>query len=189
MAMEFYQVEPSSAGYPDRWFLGEPYDERGQEIDSRLFTYGRPYTGPRPRRIVLGYAGREAQMNFADVGMLVVSGPIVRILRRVAPAAMEAYPVAVEDADQEYYIINVVCLCECLDESRSEIMRWTAAGGRPDKVGQYRMVINLTIDTAKANGLDLFRIRGWVVPIIVSGRLRALLEREPDLGVSFDPVG
>ena len=75
-----------------------------------------------------------------------------------------------------------------MDETRSEIMRWKHEDGRPDKVGRYRMVGNLTIDPTRVRNRHIFRIDDWEIALIVSERLKIALEAIPELGVVFSPV-
>lgn len=60
--------------------------------------------------------------------------------------------------------------------------------GRPEKVGQYLMVTNLTINPDRTDGQDIFRIRGWEIALIVSEEIKRSIEGMPNLGVVFDPV-
>ena len=59
--------------------------------------------------------------------------------------------------------------------------------GRPDRVGDYKDVHPLRVDPRRTN-YDIFRIRGWVRPLIVSDRLKTAMEEIDNLGVVFEPV-
>jgi len=60
--------------------------------------------------------------------------------------------------------------------------------GRPDKIDSYRMVAKLRINLSKVQGVNLFRVRGWDVPLIVSGEIKEKIEKNRFVGVVFELV-
>jgi hypothetical protein len=188
MAPHFYELLADDTGYADRWFLGSPIGQSGREIDPRLFTYGRPYDGDIPMAVAVSHPGRIVEFNFADFDMPVVSNPVARMLVRLNPADVELLPVTVEGMEEGACIVNVISRCVCLDEGKSEILRWSEEDARPDKVGQYRMVTRLTIDPKKPQNHDIFRIDGWRIALIVSERLREFIGQVPNSGVRAERV-
>jgi hypothetical protein len=88
----------------------------------------------------------------------------------------------------QFNIVNILSICECLDETSSEILTWKHEDGEPAKVGRYRAVYVLKIDPKRAERLDLFRVAGWDVAVIVSDRLKSAFERDRVSGVHFLPV-
>lgn len=183
MPQRFYRLLTDDATFGDRWFLGRPIGESGDEIDPRLFNYGRPYTGERPVAVPISYTGRMVQFNFAAFDMPVASQSVASIIREVSPTAVEFYPVSVGGMEHGAFILNVLSRCACLDEGRSKVTKWSEEDGRPDKIGQYKMVIDLIVEPAKARGHDIFRIEGWKIALIVSENLWRRLREVPDLGV------
>ena len=171
-----------------RWYLDEPTTSDGQHIDARQFVRGVAYVGPMPCHVPVQVPGEPLAVNLAAFDMPVFSREAAQIAEQIAPDEIERFPVLVDLRDGGYEIVNVKCSAACLDEHQSEVMRWHATNGRPDKAGQYRMVTKLMIDPARAGGLDIFRIRGWEIALIVSDRLRRALCGVPRLGVSFLPV-
>jgi hypothetical protein len=84
--------------------------------------------------------------------------------------------------------LNVLTSCDCIDEARTVGDKWTMASGRPDKVGMYRMIVNLFIDPDRVGGAQILRIRNWATPLIVSERVvSAMTDPERD-GVALIPV-
>ena len=67
-------------------------------------------------------------------------------------------------------------------------MKWTEKDGRPDKVGKYRHLGDLTIDSSRTNGHHIFRIRDWEIALIVSERVKDALNGIDDLGIVFQAV-
>jgi hypothetical protein len=188
MQRRYFRIETDDQRFAERWFLDEPVSKTGEEIDAREFTYGRSYTGPVPANVPIQYDGRRVQFNLAAFDMPVVSEEIARLLKRMAGDEAEFFPVTIGGVISDYAILNAIYREACVDERRSEIMRWTAEDGRPDKVGRYRMVTNLTIDPTRTHDRHIFRIEDWEIALIVSQEAKQVLEDLPRLGVVFDPV-
>ena len=86
-------------------------------------------------------------------------------------------------------ILNVVNLVKCLNEDQSSFTKWTEEDGRPDRIGDYRMVTKLRIDPKAAAGNRLFRVRGWEIALIVNDRVKDCIEGFSESGVTFQEAG
>lgn len=176
------------SGARNMWFLDEPVSKDGKPIDAREFIHGRPYTGPTPYRVPIDQPGVRTEVTLAAFDMPVISQRVGKILDQFPRASVERFPVLVGSIGPGYEILNVMVTADCLDEKCSEITRFAASDGRPEKVGQYLMVTNLTINPDRTDGQDIFRIRGWEIALIVSEEIKRSIEGMPNLGVVFDPV-
>jgi len=67
-------------------------------------------------------------------------------------------------------------------------MRWGAADGQPDKVGDYGMLVDLRINAEAEGGHQIFRIAGWPVALIVSQDVKNLCEKLGGTGLSYQRV-
>ncbi len=186
--MPYFRILTDDVRFADRWFLDEPLTKDGQEIDAREFTNGRPYIGAVPVSVPIHTHGKRVKFCLAAFDMPVVSEEIVRIVTEIAGSDVECFPVAVGTTVSGYAILNVVALGACVDERRSDILRWQLDDDEPDKVGKYRMVSNLTIDPRRTDDRHIFRVDDWEVALIISEKVKASLEKIPDLGVIFQPV-
>lgn len=172
----------------DRWFLGIPQADDGTEIDARLFTGCKPYAGPLPKVVPIDNPGYEWGFNLAAFDMPVVSKDVIEAILSLSEGRCERYPVDVAGIKDKYIILNVLDSSRCIDEEKSEIMRWPANGRRPELAGRYRMITNLTIDPARTNGSHIFRLVGWEIALIVSEKVKEAIANIPELGVVFQPV-
>lgn len=69
------------------------------------------------------------------------------------------------------------------------VMKWTEEDDRPDKLGDYRQVINLTLSPELIPpGIDIFRVAGWTVALIVSETVKLAMEATGCAGAVFEPV-
>ena len=173
---------------PDRWHLRAPVLPSGEEIDARLFTGGRPVDPPASLRLPLRQPGRPLDFTLGDFDMPVATRPLAEYLARLAPGSVQCVPVSIDGEADEFVILNVLRSVRCLDEASSKIQYWTAADGRPEKVGQYRMVLNETIDAQRAAGFDLFRLGGWEIVIVCTDRVKQDLEKQGFSGLTFIPL-
>jgi hypothetical protein len=119
--------------------------------------------------------------------MPVVAEGIASTIREIAPADVNLFPVSIEGVQGQYFILNVIARLPCVDEYRSAVVKWTADDARPDKIGHYRMISDLTIDAERVRGHHMFRIDDWEVALIVSEELKNALENA-GLGISFELV-
>lgn len=170
-----------------RWFLGSPSDHTGRSVEPDLFTGGRELSGvPQPLHIGLRRGGDPLDWTFADFDMPVVSATVLALLQPFS-ARIQAISAFVEGAPS-FYVLNVLDVRDCLDESGSEFLRWRAEDGRPDRTGQYRQVSRLRIDSARATDSQLFRLKGYEIALIVSETIKRQFEQHAVSGVQFLPV-
>jgi hypothetical protein len=184
----FARILSDHMGCADQWFLDEPLSADGKEIDAREFMLGAPYCGPLPVMVPIGNPGRELAFNFGAFDFPVVSHAVAEIVRGIAPADVEWFPVGVPGAKHSYLILNAVCALDCLDEQSSEFTRWTEQDSRPDRLGQYHVISTIRIDPSRTANHHIFRIKGWPIALLVSCKLKDALTSIPDLGVVFKPV-
>jgi hypothetical protein len=171
MIQRFY-VMANDMSHGRRWYLRGPVGSSGQEIDPRLFTYG-VVVGPQGTlHVPLRLAGPSWDFTLADFDMPVVSAELGAHLKRLAPQAVQRFPVSVEGTQNSYEILNVTRTLRCFDEFASEIQYVTQDEFSPERIGSYEMVLKPVIDPAKVGNEQLFRVSGWEVMLVCSGDIR-----------------
>lgn len=185
--IDYYRVLDDNTRCADRWFLSEPLDADGVEIDARQFRYGCPFEGARPISIPIQYPGRRVAFNLAAFDMPVVTSEIAGVFEGLGFYDLQRFPVTI-GGESGFEIINVTVQLKCVDEVRSHVRKWGLSDNRPDKIGQYREFNPLVIDPALTEGRHFFRIWGSLVELIVSERLKDALAPLRDLGVVFQRV-
>lgn len=184
---KFYRLAADPAA-TSRWYLTAPRDPLDNRVDPRLFTEGLPVSSTTPLRVPLSQPGDEVGFNFAAFDMVVTPSEINSELQELVGSVIQRIPVAVEGSTNSFEILNVCALVPCLDEKRSLVTKWTDTDGRPDKIGQYRMINGLRIDPRIADGHHIFRIEGWPIALIVSESVKRLFENKNLSGVSYNRV-
>jgi hypothetical protein len=183
----FYRVVDDMSASP-RWFLQGPTTPSGDAVDPRLFTYGRPLPDPGPLYVELRRGGPALDFTLADFDMPIVSRELGVAIEAVAPGAVQRFPVTISGTAEPYEILNVVDVVHCLDERRSTVQYWQPSDGRPEKVGEYRMVVKETIDPLRAAGKHIFRLGGWTITLVADDTLRAILWPREFTGLEFQPL-
>lgn len=172
----------------ERWFLRSPINTRGEELDPRAFTRSSIFPVQDPLTLPLRRDGRPVDFNFGDFDMPVVKTDIVDKLEDVLDLQLQRIPVHILESVGQFDILNVLDQVDCIDAVKSVYTRWEANDGRPEKLGEYRMIIDLKIDPKCAHGHHLFRLKGWAIALIVSEQIKQALEALRVSGIEYDPV-
>lgn len=171
-----------------RWYLKSPLDADGNEVNPRIFTQGIQVDFQQQLVLPLRRSGKEVDFNFSDFDMVVTPSSLNSELEALLGSVIQRIPVEIENSSKRYEILNVSQLVECLDESRSLFTKWAAGDGRPEKIGQYRMIATLKIDPAAVKGRHLFRVAGWPISMIVSEEVKKFLESRKTSGLKYERV-
>ncbi|MCP3139214.1 imm11 family protein [Pyxidicoccus xibeiensis] len=173
------------------WDLGDPLDERGQEVeDPWMFRAGRPVHVEGLLTIPIEGRGRRLDFSTAGIGVTpIVHARVASIFEELAPNDVQFIPVNVQGRSEEYFILVATKLIRCIDdEASSEVLYWKPEDERPDKFGQYRSVSGMRIDRTKVGDAKVFRTWGWKIALIVSEDIKNALEREKVTGTWFSEV-
>ncbi|MCP3058839.1 hypothetical protein LXT21_08655 [Myxococcus sp. K38C18041901] len=173
------------------WYLGDPLDATGQEVeDIWAFKMGHPIPPPGRLAFPIREPGRRLDFCTAGVG----SAPIVHVrvadlFAKLAPDDVQLFPVDVEGCPEQYVMLVATKLIRCIDDQATEeVLYWKPEDERPDKLGQYRSVFGMRIDSTKVGDAKVFRTWGWSIALIVSEDLKVALERARVTGAAFEEV-
>jgi hypothetical protein len=173
---------------PHRWHLAMPRDRHGQKVDDEQFTSGTPVHITERLKIPVESAGKPLDYTEAGISIPVVHVRVASVFAQLAPDDVQLLPVDVEGQPDEYLILVATRLIRCIDEKASRIQLWTHENGIPEMVGQYFSVRDLRIDKAKVGSAQVFRLEGWAVALIISGKIKDALERMGATGTRFEEV-
>lgn len=167
---------------PGRWHLGEVLADDASEPRLRA---GIPLRHDRPLRASITRPGLALEFSLTSFGVPLASAAVSRAVAAAAGSDVECLAVSIA-GQTGLMVLNAVRLIRCIDESRSEFVKWTTDDHRADLAGQYRQVTRLALDSAKVpSDAHFFRIEGWPVALIVSDRVRAAMEHTGCLGAKF----
>jgi len=175
---------------PGLWYLDNPSDAGGAPINPDIFSTGQRHAINTPLHIPLYIPGRALDFSeFTSSLVPVVNERLAQLLSKMGGEDLQLIPARIESVSEPYYVVNVLRFIRCIDDAASdEVQYWLPEDGRPELVGEYRVVSGLRIDPSKVDGAHLFRPWGWEVALIVSAELKEAIEALGVIGTSFDPV-
>lgn len=187
MSKRFFELA-DDVNAPHRWHLAMPRNSQGHKVDDGQFMRGAPVHIQDRLRIPIESAGTPLDFTEAGISIPVVHVRVASIFAAQAPDDVQLIPVDVEGQPDQYLILVATRLIRCIDEKASRIRLWTHENGVPHKVGQYMSVRDLRIDKESAGSAKVFRVEGWMGPLIVSGEIKDALEGMGATGTRFEEV-
>ena len=166
----------------------EPTTAEGKCVDAWSFLGEGVWKGKEQLFIGAQNLGAVYDMNMGAFDLPIAGTKVKHIFEQDQHFSLEVQFIPVSYNSAIYFILNPLLVVDCLDEQRSKVLKWIEKDGRPEKVGEYRQVINLHVDPERLGGVDICRIKGWVVAIIFSERLVKILKKEEIKGVKFEKV-
>ena len=182
--MKYFRIN-DSFNTRGRWYLGAPKD-RDIEVDPRTFTEGKRYFGSRPLAIPVKHGNKPIDFTLASFDMPVATAEVGRLIHGMAERDIQLIPALVNGDD--YQIINALAVLNALDEDRSEIIRWAAKDGGPQRIGTIFGIGKLVLRRRPIEKHHIFRVQKWELPLIVSEALKAELESKDVSGIVFEQI-
>jgi hypothetical protein len=169
----------------DRWYLDEPLTEE-LGLDIWDFTDGKTVSYQGVIKIAIQYEGPTLDFTFAAFDIPVVSKKVGKLIQMVDGCSIQRFDAVIDDIKKQYEVLIITNTVDCFDEKHSEFIRWKEDDGRPDKINQIRMITELHIDKSKIDkNVHIFRIKGWEVALVVSEKLKEIMESEKVTGIQF----
>lgn len=169
----------------NRWHLGEVTLNDG--IEPRLRA-GIPFEQTGNLTAPVTRPGRVLDFSLTSFAVPVATRQLAEVVAAVAGPDVQKLPVDIA-GQAGMMVLNAVRVIRCLDEGRSEFIKWTKQDHRADLAGQYRQVTKLVLDSrAIPSDAHFFRVEGWLVALIVSEAIKNAMEREGCLGAKFIEV-
>lgn len=155
------------------WELGEISGASDRvPLPSYMFRQGRELALPQDLCISLSRPGREIPFTMAAVEVPVVGNAIAAVLRELESDVQLIPAVISRPVADSYSVVNTRRVVDAIDSSASKVTRWGPNDGRPDKEGSIRMVTRLVLDAhALRTAPQIFRLKGWVIPLIARAEL------------------
>lgn len=188
---QYYQLVDDQT-LANRWFLKGPIDQHGNRIKGEVFRVAQHVEVETPLFIPIRRLGDRLDWTFADFDMPVLSKSTAEVLSEILGSKSHMYEAHVEGCDEgcdeAYYIFNASSCVSCVDERKSEFIKWTPEDGIPSKVGLYRQMSRLIVDPNQIRGEDIFRVKGWRIALIASEVVKERFEQHNVTGISYLPV-
>lgn len=161
-----------------------------QEVDPWVLKMCRPLElsgGILVAADALREAGQDAVFGAFD--LLFVSRRLADAVYGLVGDDVQLLDLVIDGVRGEYCVVNALRELRCVDEARSSFTKWSAGNlQRPDKAGQYSGFHELRISCDRIGGIDIFRPWGWHMALIVSERLRDVVQTFSVDGTIFRDV-
>jgi hypothetical protein len=170
---------------PGRWHLGQIFDTDRSRDD---FLKGVEVASSDALSAEITHSGRPLDFCLTSFAVPIAIGELGAAIRTCAGIDLQRLPVRILPG-RAYEVLNATRNIACLDEQRSEFMKWLPGDHRSDLVGQYKMVPRLILDPARVPAdAHFFRVAGWVVALVVSQRMKDAMETKGCFGAKFHLV-
>jgi hypothetical protein len=175
---------------PKRWYLDDPVDQRGNEVEPWQFRRGQPLHFPERLRIPIYQRGKPLDFTTTPLGITpIVHAKVATLLRELAPEDVQLFQVDIAAQPEPYFLINTLRSIRCIDDARcEEVQYWLPEDERPEKTGTYRSVAGMRIDPSRVGDARIFRPWGWNVVLIVREDVKQAIERLGSTGPHFEEV-
>src|SRR6266852_1306274 len=158
------------------------------EIDPRLFTGCSVYRERGPFLVPVTQGKKPMDFTLGAFDMPVVAAKVAEVIENCAPGSVQRIPVVIGSGIIRHEVLIVLQKLKGMDEKRSLISYWTAEDGQPEKVGAYCGVAGIALDIQAVKGVQIFRLEGWEVPIIVDEHVKDALTKLCVTGIEFEAV-
>ena len=106
----------------------------------------------------------------------------------LSKADVQRLPVQIPNFDG-YEVLNILRVVDCVDERRSEYIKWTEGDHRADLAGEFRSVSRLFVDPVRIDrGAHIFRLARWLIGVVVSEPLMEAMKTVGCSGAVFSEV-
>jgi len=114
-------------------------------------------------------------------GTPIVSEKFLNVWKTLQVDNYQVFPITVKFPNEElagHYILNIVGLVACIDRDASELQMYKS---------RIMRILDLVLDTTQVS-LDLFRVHGYPLAIMISERMKQALEDAKLSGLLIKPT-
>jgi hypothetical protein len=150
-----------------------------------LLDAGKLVSESGPLNGTVSHPGRVLDFSLTSFNAPVATSSIADAVRGIAGSDVQCLPVDIT-GQPGMTVLNALRVVRCVDETRSEFIKWTREDHRADLAGQYRQVTKLVLaPDGVPFDAHFFRVEGWLVALIVSEAVKEAMERVGCMGVKF----
>lgn len=175
----------------DQWFLDEPTTAAGVMLDGWNFTMGVPYTGAAPVACKQYQEGREIPVAFGGLDTPYFQKKIAEVILKIAHQDIQVFPIQVESAINEYWIVNPLVVLDAIHSS-SNIEHYSDEEKleNSELTLRYKTVWELILDSSKIpQNAHIFRLKYALGGVYASEVLKLAIEKVcPQHGGKFTEI-
>ena len=180
--MSFYELS-DAINFPNRWYLGDVTFADNWELAHSV-------DPEREYEVQVCRDGSEMDFTFNEAyGVCIVSKKFKETLSGISDIQFAKANIIGSASKTEFYIMSVPNEVECIDEVKSEFQKFEVDDPvRPDKAGEYRGFYKMVVNPDKCVDMNIFRVKGFSIAIIVSAIVKQKLESTGVSGALLESV-
>lgn len=160
-----------------RWYLDGPTGPNGEWLGVALIS-GRRYEGKVPLEVTIYRPGPHLELTMSLDTVPIVNERVAEIFSAHVGDDAQLIPTRAGESDEKLWAVNVLASPDCVDEARSgQVVRRTAEDGQPDRIGHYKIIVDLHLDLARAGNHAILRPWGWRVAVVVNETIAGALQK------------
>ena len=163
------------------WYLANLHYANGNIADELSFKRGIFYEEKETLIYNIKEDGLPTMFHFAGAFIPVVTEEIKNEIFEIENESIQFVPVKVEKQEKNFFIINVLEICDCIDMVDSQYIEFN----QPPlpKYSFYKLIL----DQSKINS-HIIRPQNWSTAFIVSNTIKKVLEKYNMDGIIFKKV-
>ncbi|QSP94187.1 hypothetical protein LPB19_13455 [Marinobacter salinisoli] len=180
--MSYYELT-DDINFPNRWYLGDVAFTDNWALATQV-------DPERQYEIELYRDGSKMDYTHNEAyGVCVVSKRFKEALSGITGVEFAKANIIGKRSDSEFFIMAIPNEVACINEEASEFQKFEVNDPvRPDKAGEYRGFFKMVVDPDKCGGLNIFRVKGFSIALVVSALVKQRLESAGVLGAKFKRV-
>ncbi len=168
-----------------RWFLTGPETARAGESTVRSLLDGEILSDVRALSSKVFERGSILDITFSAFSVPIITQRAREVFATHLSADTQTFDLTVEGRTEKFYALNITKSIKCISDEHSKFDRWSEADGLPDRVGQYRNMVNIVAQRDALGAAGIFRVDGWKFTIMVPEKAKAAIENAKLTGVRF----
>lgn len=186
--MKYYKAILNLSQEPNALTFDSPINITGFEL--KKLNYGDTISVPNPIifSIDLGDGIQELDVNLSISGSIIVSAKFKNLFSN---ESLRFYPIKTDNYEtkEQYYILEILDFCDCIDENNTKITYWTEANTSFNKrlVGNYKSLFDIHLIHHKIE-TNIFRLKKYSAMIIVNQYFVDIFEENHCSGWKFASI-
>lgn len=187
---KFYEISVDTN--IDSWSLSHFCDKDGTYYPSGVFAIGKQFPLDKAYIQRILHPGLRVDFHIAGGVGPVVSTALAKCITDVDPTAIQRIPIIIKSFENgSFEALNIIHLVQgCIDKDLSgEISYFPNDTFQVEKRGKIKSIVGLKVLPKNIPpDYHIFRLVEWLVPIVVSEKIKDSIESHKFTGITFIPI-
>lgn len=179
--MNFFRIL-DDLSLKNRWFLSSINLRNHSEI-WKFVQAGYISKPQKGLKIDILEQGNSLDLTMCDFEVLIANQKAASLF---SEDDVQKIPILINSIEEPYFIIVIKNELDCVDREKSEYLLWKEGNEiRPDLAGTYQVISKLILDTSVIGDMNIFRVKGYNVALIVSEKIKNQFDAMKLTGIRF----